>query len=163
MSTPLTGASPKNKTQKGPLFLQRNEAKMSIRTFNITVNGTAYEVTVEETTSGAVSAPTAAPAAPVDTAPVAPTAPAAKPAAPAAKPATVAPTGAEKISAPFPGTVVSVNVTNGAAVKKGDILCVIEAMKMENEITAPKDATIASVNVTKGASVQTGDLLVSLN
>ena len=63
----------------------------------------------------------------------------------------------------MPGTINDVKVSNGQSVKKGDVLVVLEAMKMENEIMAPRDGVVASVNVTKGATVNTGDLLVSLN
>jgi biotin carboxyl carrier protein len=63
----------------------------------------------------------------------------------------------------MPGTILKVNVTPGQAVKKGDVLCVLEAMKMENDISAPQDGTVASVNVQKGASVQTEEVLVTLN
>ena len=79
-------------------------------------------------------------------------------AAPATAPAV---TGAgEAVSAPMPGTIVKVNVTAGQAVKAGDVLCVLEAMKMENDITAPKDGTVTQVVAAKGASVSTGDALV---
>lgn len=118
-----------------------------MKKYNVTVNGTAYEVTVEAVNAADIKAP-AAPATP---------APAAAP-SPAAAPA-VAPAGGEKISSPMPGTILSVNVSNGSAVKKGDVLMILEAMKMENEIMAPCDGTVASVSVTKGASVNTGDLL----
>ena len=70
-----------------------------------------------------------------------------------------APAGGEKVSAPMPGTILSVNVSNGQSVKKGDVLFILEAMKMENEIMAPCDGTAASVSVTKGAAVDTGALL----
>ena len=63
----------------------------------------------------------------------------------------------------MPGTILKIEVTAGQAVKKGDTLCILEAMKMENAIPAPQDGTVASVNVAKGASVNAGDLLVSLN
>ncbi len=116
-----------------------------MKKYNVTVNGTAYEVTVEAVNAADIKAP----------APAAPAAPAAAPAAAAA----AAPAGGEKITSPMPGTILSVNVSNGSAVKKGDVLMILEAMKMENEIMAPCDGTIASVNVTKGASVNTGDLL----
>ena len=121
-----------------------------MRKFMINVNGKAYEVEVEEV-GGA--APAMTPAAP---APVA--APAAAPApAPAAAPA-----GAEAIKAPMPGNILDVKVANGAAVKKGDILVILEAMKMENEILAPRDGVVVGVSVTKGSTVNSGDLLVSL-
>ena len=67
--------------------------------------------------------------------------------------------GGEAVNAPMPGTILKVNVTQGAAVKKGDILVVLEAMKMENEILAPKDGTVAQIAVSKGATVDTGALL----
>ena len=116
-----------------------------MKNLKITVNGTAYDVQVEEVAAGA--APVAAPA------------PAAKPAAPAAAPA---PAGAETVNSPMPGTIVSVNVSAGQNVKKGDVLVVLEAMKMENEIMAPRDAVVASVQVNKGDSVDSGTPLVSL-
>ena len=127
-----------------------------MRKFNVTVNGTVYEVEVEEVAAGAVSAPKAAPA----PAPVA--APKAAP-APAAAPAATGAAGAVAIKAPMPGTILDVKVSVGASVKKGDIVAVLEAMKMENEIFAPQDGTIASVNVTKGATVAADQLLVSMN
>ena len=122
-----------------------------MRKFLINVNGTSYEVEVEEV-GGA--APVAAPA------PAA--APAAAPkAAPAAAPAAV-PAGGKKINAPMPGTVVDVKVNAGDTVKKGQILVILEAMKMENEIMAPEDGKVVSVVTTKGAAVNTGDALVVL-
>ncbi len=118
-----------------------------MRKFLINVNGTSYEVEVEEV-GGA--APVAAPA------------PAAAPkAAPAAAPAAV-PAGGKKINAPMPGTVVDVKVNAGDTVKKGQILVILEAMKMENEIMAPEDGKVVSVVTTKGAAVNTGDALVVL-
>ena len=125
-----------------------------MRKFNITVNGTAYEVEVEEVAAGESAAPKAVPAA----APKA--APAAKP-APAAKAAPVA--AGTQVKAPMPGTILDVKVSQGASVKKGDILVILEAMKMENEILAPQDGTVAQVNVSKGASVNSGDVLAVLN
>ena len=125
----------------------------------VTLNGRTYEVEVEagkamlldEYEAIAPAAPAAAPAAPVAAAP------AAAPAAPAA----AAVTGAgEPVTAPMPGTILKVNVQNGQAVKAGQVLVVLEAMKMENEIMAPKDGTVTQVVVSKGASVDTGAPLV---
>lgn len=123
--------------------------------YNITVNGVAYSVSVEETAAGA--APVAAPAAPA--APKAPAAPAAAPKA--AAPAGAA--GAVTVKAPMPGNILDVKVSAGASVKAGDVLVILEAMKMENEILAPQDGTVASVNVNKGDTVNSGDVLVSMN
>ncbi len=133
-----------------------------MRRFSVTVNGNVYEVEVEELGAGA-SAPVAAPVAPAVPATPAP-APVAPKAAPAPKAA--APTGsagAVSVTAPMPGNILKVNVTPGQAVKKGDVICVLEAMKMENDIPAPEDGTVASVNVQKGASVNSGDVLVTMN
>ena len=121
--------------------------------YNITVNGVAYSVSVEETAAGA---------APVAAAPAAPKAPAAPAAAPkAAAPAGAA--GAVSVKAPMPGNILDVQVAAGASVKAGDVLVILEAMKMENEIVAPQDGTVASVNVHKGDTVNSGDVLVSMN
>ncbi len=129
----------------------------TMKKYNITVNGTTYEVVVEEAdASSVVSTPVAAPVA----------APAAKPAAPKAAPKAAAPAGAQganKVTAPMPGTVLDIKVSQGQAVKKGDVICVLEAMKMENDIPAPCDGTVASINVQKGASVGANDVLVTLN
>ena len=114
-----------------------------MKKYKVNVNGTVYEITLEVMDG----APAAAPAAP-----------AAAPAAPAA-PAAAAPAGGEKITSPMPGTILSVNVQNGSAVKKGDVLMILEAMKMENEIMAPCDGTISSVSVSKGTAVESGALL----
>lgn len=128
-----------------------------MKKYNITVNGNSYEVMVEEVSAeGAVATPAPAPVAAQK---VAAPAPKAAPAAPKA----AAGTGAVKVTAPMPGTILEVKVSAGQAVKKGDVVCVLEAMKMENEIPAPEDGTVASVNIQKGASVNAGDLLVSLN
>ena len=108
-----------------------------MKNYTITVNGNVYDVTVEEGTGSA--------------------APAAKAAAPAVA------QGAGKVNAPMPGKILKVNATAGAAVKKGDVLVVLEAMKMENEICAPQDGTIATVECAAGDSVESGKVLVSLN
>ena len=120
--------------------------------YNITVNGVAYSVSVEETAAGA---------APVAAAPAAPTAPKAAAPAPAAAPKAAA--GAVTVKAPMPGNILDVKVAAGASVKAGDVLVILEAMKMENEIVAPQDGTVASVNVNKGDTVNSGDVLVSMN
>ena len=129
-----------------------------MRKFNVTVNGISYEVEIEEVGGASVAAaPVAAPT-PVAAAPAAPKA---APAAPKAAPA-AAPAGAQSVNAPMPGNILDVRVSAGQSVKQGDILCILEAMKMENEIMAPCDGVVASVAVTKGATVAAGDLLVSL-
>lgn len=129
-----------------------------MRKFLVTVNDASYEVVVEEIGGVAPVAVNPAPAA----APVAaPIAAAAAPApAPEAKPVSIA--AGEKVSAPMPGTILSVNVSQGDSVKSGDVLLILEAMKMENEILAPSNGRVAQVAVSKGASVNTGDLLVVL-
>ena len=129
-----------------------------MKRYNITVNGNTYEVIVEE--AGAVAS---APVAPVFSAPVAATA--AAPAATSAPKAAPAPAagGANKVVAPMPGTILDVKVSAGQSVKKGDVICVLEAMKMENDIPAPCDGVIASVNVQKGASVNANDVIATLN
>ncbi len=128
-----------------------------MRTFNITVNGQTYVVDVEEVGGVQTAAPVRA-AAPVAAAPVA-AAPAAAPKAAAAA-APVA--GGEPVKAPMPGNILDVKVKVGDTVKAGTVLCVLEAMKMENEIPAPKDGKVAQVVVTKGATVGAGDTLVVL-
>lgn len=130
-----------------------------MRKFVINVNGNSYEVEVEEVTEGGavISSPVPRVQAP---AAAAPKAASAKPAASAPKKA--APAGAVAVSAPMPGTILDIKVSEGQAVKKGDILMILEAMKMENEIVAPQDGTVAAIQVDKGASVNTGDALVSL-
>ncbi len=130
-----------------------------MRKFNITVNGTAYEVEVEELAGGvAAAAPVAAPQAPVPQAAPAPAA-AAPAAAPQPKAAPVAAASGEQIKSPMPGTIVDIKLAQGAAVKKGQVVLILEAMKMENEILSPKDGTVAQIAVTKGATVNSGDLL----
>ena len=107
-----------------------------MKKYRVNVNGTVYEVELEEITG---AAPAAAP----------------KAAAGAA--------GAVSVKAPMPGNILDVKVSAGASVKAGDVLVILEAMKMENEILAPQDGTVASVNVNKGDTVNSGDVLVSMN
>lgn len=130
-----------------------------IKKFRINVNGVDHIVEVEELSSSASAAPVAAPA--VAPAPVAAPAPAPAPAAPAAAPAP-APAGGQTVTAPMPGNILKVNVTAGQAVKAGQVLCVLEAMKMENEIMAPCDGKVSQVLVSKGATVDTDAPLVTL-
>ena len=129
--------------------------------YKITLNNRIYEVEVEAGKAMLLDEYEAvAPAAPAPVAAAPAAAPAAE-AAPAAAPAAAAVTGAgEVVAAPMPGTILKVNVSQGQAVKAGDVLCVLEAMKMENDITAPKDGTISQVVTSKGASVSTGDALI---
>ena len=127
-----------------------------MKNYRITVNGNTYDVAVEEIGGGA--APAAA--APVMT-PAAPAAPATP--APAATPAASGSKGSVVVSAPMPGKILGVKTEVGKAVKKGDVLMVLEAMKMENEIVAPQDGTVASVETTVGAQVESGDTLVTLD
>lgn len=132
-----------------------------MKTYTITVNGTIYSVTVEEgpSTGAAPVAATPVAAAPVAAAPVAP-APA------AAAPAPAAPAGAQgsiTVTAPMPGKILGVKATVGQAVKKGETIISLEAMKMENDIVAPEDGTIASINVSVGDAVDAGATLATLN
>lgn len=123
-----------------------------MRKFNITVNGKTYEVDVEEV--GGVQAPVAAPT------PAA--APAPKAAAPAApKSAPVA--GAKQVTAPMPGTIMSVKVNIGDKVSSDTLVAVLEAMKMENEIFAGVEGTVAGISVSAGDSVNSGDVIISVN
>ena len=124
-----------------------------MKNLRITVNGVVYDVQVEEVSGGA--APAAAPVA----------APAVAPAAPvvAAAPKATGSAGNTKVTAPMPGTILSVNVSVGDSVSEGQTVMVLEAMKMENEIPAPCAGTVASVDVEKGASVETGAILITLN
>ena len=116
-----------------------------MKKYKVNVNGTAYEVEIEEMTGApaAAAAPVAAPVA----------APAAAPAASGA---------GESITSPMPGNILAVNVAAGDMVKKGQVLMVLEAMKMENEIMAPQDGKVTSVAVAKGAAVESGTLLCTI-
>ena len=115
-----------------------------MKKYNVTVNGTAYEITLEAVDASEVTAAPAPAAAPT----------------PAAAPAPAA--GGESVTAPMPGTILAVNVQNGSVVKKGDVLMILEAMKMENEIVSPVDGTVASVNTSKGSAVETGAVLCTI-
>ena len=125
--------------------------------YMVTLNGKQYEVIVER---GTVTGT------PVGNAPAAAPAPKAAPApapAPAAAPAPATPTGGETVAAPMPGTILDIRCSAGQQVQAGDILFILEAMKMETEIVAPADGTVASVLVKSGDMVETGAALVSLN
>ncbi len=126
-----------------------------MKNYTITVNGTAYEVTVEEG-AGSAAAPAAAPKA-------APAAPKAAPAAPKAAPAKSAGAGSVKVTASVPGKVFKIEAKVGQAVKAGDNILVLEAMKMEIPVVAPQDGTVASIDVSAGDAVENGDVLATLN
>ncbi len=122
-----------------------------MKSYTITVNGNVYDVTVEETTGSA--------------APIQRTAATPK-AAPKAAPAPQAAAGSEgavKVTAPMPGKILGIKVNAGDTVSKGQVLLVLEAMKMENEIVAPQDGTVAGIHVSVGSAVEAGDVLASLN
>lgn len=128
--------------------------------YKVTLNGRTYEVEVEAGKAMLLDeyeaiVPTAAPVA-------APAAAPAPVAAPAAAPAPAAPVAGDAVTAPMPGNILKVNVTPGQAVKEGDVLVVLEAMKMENEILAPKACTVKQVLISKGSTVDTGATLVVL-
>ena len=110
-----------------------------MKKYRVNVNGTVYEVELEELIGTAPAPAAAAPAAPA--------------------PAAAAPEGGEQVTAPMPGTILSINVAAGDTVKRGQVLMILEAMKMENEIMCPCDGKVASVNTSKGASVESGTLL----
>jgi glutaconyl-CoA decarboxylase len=140
-----------------------NQEEITMKKYRINVNGTIYEVEVEEIESDDEAPPAVVKTEPTKSAPP-PKAPEKKPpttSAPAAKSTGAA--GSAKINAPMPGNILKINVSVGQSIKKGDVLCILEAMKMENEIASPIDATVASVNVNSGVSVNTNDLLFTLN
>ena len=138
-----------------PAYLKMGKREDLTGSFTVTIDGKPFQVSVAKADGPAapvVAAPVAAPAAPA-----APKAPAAAPAAPAGA------AGAVAVKAPMPGNILDVKVKAGDSVKAGDVLAILEAMKMENEIVAPQDGTVASVNVNKGDTVNSGDTLVSMN
>ena len=136
-----------------------------MKNYKITVNGNTYEVGVEEIGGAAevksvqMAAPAPAPA--PKPAPVQAPAPAPAPAAPAA-PAAAAPGAAENVLAPLPGTVISINVSEGAQVKAGQVLLIFEAMKMENELVAPRAGTVSKIFVAKGDVLESGKVVVTI-
>ncbi|SHO46079.1 biotin/lipoyl-containing protein [Anaerocolumna xylanovorans] len=144
-----------------------------MKTYTVTVNGIAYDVTVEETTGRpvreyreaapvyAAPQPVAPTAAPVP-APVAAAAPVEAPAQTAA-PAAGGTAGKVSVDSPMPGKILSVKASVGQAVKRGEVILILEAMKMENEIVAPEDGVVASINVSSGESVESGTVLATLN
>ena len=119
-----------------------------MKNYTITVNGKSYEVSVEERGGASASVTTAS----------APVAPAVK-----AAPASSGSEGRVKVVAPMSGKILGVKVSVGQAVKKGEVVAVLEAMKMENDIVALEDGTIASINVNVGDSVETNQTLVTIN
>lgn len=124
----------------------------------VSINGKNYEVEVEKGQASIVKTTEAAVIpAPVPVTPT-PTAPAPSTPVPAAADSV----GGEPLKSPLPGTIMAVNVNPGAMIKQGDVLFILEAMKMETEIKAPRDGVIAQIMVVKGASVATGDILLAL-
>lgn len=117
-----------------------------MKAYKVNVNGKVYEITLEVIDKDDIKAP--AKEEPKAQAPAAPAAP--------------APAGAKTINAPMPGNILKVNVTAGQSVKKGDVLMILEAMKMENEIMAPADAVVSSVSVSAGSTVEAGAVLCTL-
>jgi biotin carboxyl carrier protein len=126
-----------------------------MKNYRITVNGTSYDVAVEELGAGAAPAPVSAPA-PVAAAPTPVSAPAPAPAAKGGA-------GSVKVSSPMPGKILDVKAKVGDSVSKGQVILILEAMKMENEVVAPEDGTVASIDVAVGAMVESGDTLATLN
>ncbi len=141
-----------------------NKEDSKMKNYTITVNGVAYDVTVEENTgkrpamAPVYAAPTAAPVAPAP-------APAAAPApeAPVPAPKSGGTAGSVKVNSPMPGKILALKANVGQSVKHGDVILILEAMKMENEIVAPEDGVVASVNVSTGEMVEPGALLATLN
>ena len=130
-----------------------------IKAYRVNVNGKVYEVEVEEITAGGQQTVAAAPA----PAPVAPKpAPVAPAPAPTPDPAPKAAATGEIVEAPMPGTIVDIKVKVGDTVKEGDLVAVIEAMKMETDLFSTKSGVVTAVNAGKGASVNTGDAIITL-
>ena len=128
-----------------------------MKKYNVTVNGVTYEVLVEEADSASAAAPAPSPApAAVPKAPAAPKAPSAPKAAPSAA------QGGIKVTAPMPGTILKMNVKVGDTVKANDLVCVLEAMKMENEIFAKEGGVVKTVDAPQGSSVNSGDTIITL-
>ena len=131
--------------------MEKSIGEIKMKNYTITVNGNVYQVTVEEgTTAGVVQ--NAAPAAAPKAAPE-----------PAPKAASAAGAGSVQVKASLPGKVVSIAATPGQAVKSGDSIIVLEAMKMEIPVVAPSDGTIASIDVAVGDAVESGDILATMN
>ncbi len=137
------------------------KGEIIVKRFNITVNGRGYDVLVEEVPMGASAKATTAAPKQATPAPKKPTA--ASPAAPKAEPKAVAASGSATISAPMPGTILDIKVKEGQAVQKGEVIAILEAMKMENDIMAPQAGTIASINAKKGQSVEVGEVIATLS
>ena len=129
-----------------------------MKNYTITVNGTVYDVSVEEGSGAAASVPATAPAPAAAPAP----APAAAP-SPAAAPTAGGSAGSVQVTSPMPGKILAVKASVGADVKKGDVILLLEAMKMENEVVAPQDGKIASINVNSGDMVESGDVLATMD
>ena len=121
-----------------------------MKKYNITVNGTTYEVMVEEADASTASAPAAAPA-PVQSAP-----------APKAAPKAAGAQGSVKVTAPMPGTVLKMSIKVGDVIEPNGLVCILEAMKMENEIFTEKGGKVVSIDAPVGTSVQSGDVIVTL-
>ncbi len=140
------------------------KGEIIVKRFNITVNGRGYDVLVEEVPMGApAKATAAAPKQAVAAAPAPKKPTTAAPVAPKAEPKAAAASGSATISAPMPGTILDIKVKEGQAVQKGEVIAILEAMKMENDIMAPQAGTIASIGAKKGQSVEVGEVIATLS